>query len=122
MIWRFKMKEVQSLLKLVSDGLKTIAEGVVAIAEKVDEIAESQDVGKPEGRKPVKRTPRKKEAKPMTAADTVLKVISRSKKGVSTSKIMERTGFTPKQVYNIVFSLKKQGRIKSVGKGIYVKS
>ena len=89
------MKEVQSLLKLVSDGLKTLAEGVEAIAEKVNEIAETQDVGKPKGKKPVKRTPRKKETKPMTATDTFLKVIGRSKKGVSTSKIMEKTGFTP---------------------------
>jgi predicted transcriptional regulator len=58
----------------------------------------------------------------MTAADTVLKVISRSKKGVSTSKIMERTGFTQKKVANIVFKLKQQGRIKNVRRGIYVKS
>jgi predicted Rossmann fold nucleotide-binding protein DprA/Smf involved in DNA uptake len=122
MIWRFKMKEVQSLLKLVSDGLKTLAEGAEAIAEKIDEIAEAQDVEKPKGKRPVKRAPRKKEAKSMTAADTVLKVISRSKKGVSTSKIMEKTGFTRKQVYNIVFSLKKQGIIKNVGRGVYVKS
>ena len=116
------MKEVQSLLKLISDGLKILAQGAEAIAEKVDEVAEIQDVGKPKGKKPVKRTPRKKKAKSMTAADTVLKVISRSKKGVSTSKIMERTGFTRKQVSNIVFKLKKQGRIRNVEKGIYVKS
>ncbi|UCE51312.1 MAG: hypothetical protein JSV31_18870 [Desulfobacterales bacterium] len=116
------MKESQSLLKLISDGLKILAQGAEAIAEKVDEIAETQDFGKPKGKKPVKRTPRKKEVKPMTAADTVLKVISRSKKGVSTSTIMEKTGFTRKQVYNIVFKLKQQGRIKSVQKGVYIKS
>jgi hypothetical protein len=116
------MKEVQSLLKLVSDGLKTIAQGVEAIAKKVDEIAESEDVGVPKGKTPVKRTPKKKEVKPITTTDTVFKVISRSKKGISISKIMEKTGFTRKQVYNIVFRLKKQARIINVGKGIYSKS
>ena len=116
------MKEVQSLLTLISDGLKILAQGAEAIAEKVDEIAETQYVGKPKGKKPVKRTPRKKEVKSTTAADTVFKVISRSKKGVSTSTIMEKTGFTRKQVSNIVFRLKKQGRIKNVEKGIYLKS
>jgi predicted Rossmann fold nucleotide-binding protein DprA/Smf involved in DNA uptake len=116
------MKEVQSLLKLISDGLKTLAQGVEAVAEKVDEIAETQIVVKPKAKKPVKRTPRKKEVKAMTAADTVLKVIRRSKKGVSTSTIMEKTGFTRKQVYNVVFKLKQQGKIKSVQKGIYLKS
>ena len=44
------MKEVHSLLRLVSDGLKALAEGVEAIAEKVDEIAEAQGVGKPKGK------------------------------------------------------------------------
>lgn len=116
------MKEVQSLLKLISDGLKIFAQGVEAIAEIVDEVLKTQDVGRPKAKKPVKRTPRKKEVKPMTAADTVLKVIRRSKKGVSTSTIMERTGFTRKQVYNIVFKLRQQRKIKNVGRGIYVKS
>jgi len=116
------MKEVQSLLKLISDGLKILSQGAEAIAEKVDEIAKTQDVGKPKRKKPVKRTPRKKDAKSMTAADTVLKVIGRSKKGISTSTIMEKTGLTRKQVSNIVFKLKKQGRIRNVEKGIYVKS
>jgi predicted Rossmann fold nucleotide-binding protein DprA/Smf involved in DNA uptake len=116
------MKEVQSLLNLISDGLKILSQGAEAIAEKVDEIAKAQDVGKPKRKKPVKRTPRKKEVKPMTAADKVLKVVSRSKKGVSTSTIMEKTGFTRKQVYNVVFKLKQQGKIKSVQKGIYLKS
>ena len=116
------MKEVQSLLKLVSDGLKTIAQGVEAIAKKVDEIAESEDVGAPKGKTPVKKTPVKKEVKSTTAADTVFKVIGRSKKGISTSTIVEKTGFTRKQVYNIVFRLKKQGKIKSVQTGVYVRS
>ena len=36
------MKEVQSLLKILSDGMKTIAKGVEAVSEKVDESANSQ--------------------------------------------------------------------------------
>jgi len=35
------MKEVQSLLKIVSDGLKTLAQGVEAIAEKLDDVREA---------------------------------------------------------------------------------
>jgi hypothetical protein len=37
------MKEVQSLLKLVSDGLKSLAQGVEALAVKVDEAAKAKN-------------------------------------------------------------------------------
>ena len=36
------MKELESILKVVSDGLKTLAKGVETIAEKVDEAAVAQ--------------------------------------------------------------------------------
>ena len=42
------MKELHSVLNIVSDGLKTLAKGVEAIAEKVDEVAKSQGVVKPQ--------------------------------------------------------------------------
>jgi hypothetical protein len=35
---------------------------------------------------------------------------------------MEKTGFDQKKTYNIVYKLKKQGKIKSAGKGVYVKA
>jgi predicted transcriptional regulator of viral defense system len=33
--------------------------------------------------------------------------------------LREKTGFESKKIANILFKLKKQGRIKSVGKGVY---
>ena len=59
--------------------------------------------------------------KPLTAADTVLGVIKRSKKGVDTAALMKKTGYDRKKVANIVFKLRKQGKIKSEKKGVYVK-
>ena len=44
------MKELQSVLSIVSDGLKTLAKGVEAIAEKVDEVAKSQGVTSQRGK------------------------------------------------------------------------
>jgi DNA-binding IclR family transcriptional regulator len=58
----------------------------------------------------------------MTAADSVLKIISKSKKGVSTAAIIEQTGYNQKKVANIIYRLKNQGKIKTIQKGIYVKS
>ena len=35
---------------------------------------------------------------------------------------MKKTGFSEKQIHNIVYKLKKQGKVKSEGKGVYVKA
>ena len=58
----------------------------------------------------------------MTAADTVLAIINRSKKGVDSANLAKKTGFDKKKVANIVFKLRKQGRVKSVSKGVYTKA
>jgi putative endonuclease len=75
---------------------------------------------------PVKKVAVKKPAtkKPViiTTADTVLGVIKRYRKGVDVSTLMEKTGFNRKKIYNNVKVLKKQGKIKSAGIGVYVKA
>jgi len=74
----------------------------------------------------VKKTPVKKaavkNAAPVTAVDTVLAIIKRSKKGVGTAALMEKTGYNQKKISNLVYKLKKQGKIKSFRKGVYVKA
>jgi hypothetical protein len=35
---------------------------------------------------------------------------------------MDKTGYNQKKVANLVFKLRKQGKIKSVVKGVYVKA
>lgn len=124
------MKELQSVLNIVSDGLKTLAKGVEAIAEKVDEVSKSQGVFKPEKKKPstsakkvktAKEAAKKKTVKPATDTDKVLTIIGRSKKGASTATIMAKTGFDQKKIANIIYRLRKQKKIKSVDKGVYTK-
>jgi len=68
-------------------------------------------VKKPAAKKPVK----------LTAADTVLGVIKRYRKGVGVSTLMEKTGFNKRKIYDNVKVLKKRGKIKSAGIGVYVK-
>ncbi len=128
------MKELQSVLNIVSDGLKTLAKGVEAIAEKVDEAAKSQGVVKPTRKKPstatkkvkavkkpVQKATKKKEVKPATDSEKVLTIIGRSKKGASTAVIMQKTGYSQKKIANIIYRLRKQQKIKSVDKGVYTK-
>jgi hypothetical protein len=68
---------------------------------------------------PKKAVPKK--AKSVTAADTVFAIIKKYKKGVGNAALMEKTGYNQKKIANLVFKLRKQGKIKSVDKGVYVK-
>lgn len=124
------MKELEVFLKTVVDGMKGMAQGIEALAEKLDTITKARmdEKAKVVKKAPVKKAPAKKVVakkaaakKPATAVDTVLKVINRSKKGVDTAAIMKKTGFSQKKIHNVIYKLKKQGKVKSVGKGVYLK-
>ena len=69
----------------------------------------------------VKKTIAKKTVK-LTAADTLFGIIKRYKKGVDVATLMEKTGFNRRKIYDNVKLLKKQGKIKSSGIGVYVKT
>ena len=122
------MKESDVFLKTVVEGMKIMAQGIEALAEKLDTIAKSRvDKVKAKSARKAPSKPKKSVAKkaapkkPITAAETVLKIIRRSKKGVSPATISEKTGFAPKKVHNIVYKLKKEGKIKRVERGLYLK-
>ena len=66
-----------------------------------------------------KATPRKKAGK-MTATEQILSIVRRSRKGVDVPALKRKTGFEDKKVRNIIFRASKEGRIKKVGRGIYV--
>jgi hypothetical protein len=76
--------------------------------------------------KPVKKVATKKAAPKkvvkVTAAETVFAVIKKSKKGVDTATLMEKTGFNRVKIANNVKVLKKKGLVKSPEKGVYVKA
>ena len=55
-----------------------------------------------------------------TDTDRVLAIIKRSKKGVDTDTLMEKTGLDREQVHQIIFKTHKQGKITRVEKGVYV--
>ena len=131
------MRDFDVALKAVVDGLRSIAQGVEKMAEKLEKSvpkkeskAKRKAAAKPK-KAPVKKAPAKKTSvkkavktkkQPATAADVVLAIVNRSKKGVNSATLAEKTGFDNKKIANIVFKLRKQGKIKSVGRGIYTKA
>jgi len=70
---------------------------------------------------PKKEKETKKE-KEMTAGDTILNIIEKSREGVDVASLQKETGFTTKKIHNIVYKLKKQGKIISERKGFYKKA
>ena len=118
-------KDLQALNKDIK-ALEKKMEKLIAAAGKTEKpkVAKKTTAksvkAKPTKRFPARKAPaRKKPAQP-TATDQVLKIIKRSKKGVNAATLMTKTGFDLKKVRNILQRTYKQGKIKRVGKGIYL--
>ena len=128
------MKNLEKKLRAVNKDLKTLSKKVSKMIEAIGKLekpkvkaAKAKPVKKVATKKaPVKKVAVKKPAakKPViiTAADTVFGFIKRYRKGVDVSTLMEKTGFNKRKIYNNVKALTKRGKIKSVGRGVYVKA
>jgi hypothetical protein len=135
------MKEIEKILKTVSDGLILASQGMLSLAEKVNEAAKAMGTteetavkrtaaaGKPKtktktskkGKTGVKAIRAKKAAgaQSMTAIDIVFDIVKKSDRPVDMTTLREKTDFESKKIANVIFKLKKQGKIKSAGKGVY---
>jgi predicted Rossmann fold nucleotide-binding protein DprA/Smf involved in DNA uptake len=123
-------------MAILQKDLKALQKEIKALEKKMDKLVAAAEISaKPKVAKKVKANPvkaktikkipaknastKKKTAQP-TATDQMLKIINRSKKGVDIKTLIEKTGFNQKKVTNILQRTFKQGKIKRVGKGIYV--
>jgi nucleoside 2-deoxyribosyltransferase len=116
-------------MKNLIKNLQTMNKNLTALSDKVDKIiVEVEKLEKPKSvkktaakAKPVKKVVAKQTAK-LTAADSLFAIIKRFKKGTDVGTLMERTGFSKRKIYDNVKLLKKQGKIKTAGIGVYVKA
>jgi hypothetical protein len=130
-------KNLKKDLQAVNREIKALSKKVEKVIVAVDKLDKAKAVkAKPVRKaavkkpavkaKPVKKVvvkkPAAKKTTQLSAVDTALGFIKRSKKGVDTATLMKKTGFDQKKVYNIIYKLNKLGRIKSVGKGVYLKA
>ena len=134
------MKEMEKILAAVADGLKLLAQGLNSISEIINELSkEPNGEEKPEEKVEItefpskdkttntKKIPRKKttqenktkKERSGTASDAVFQIIKNSETGIGNAALAEKTGYDKKKVSNILHRLKKQGIIKSVGRGVY---
>ena len=135
------MNELGEALATLSMGLKTLADGITAISKQVKDgdnnkidsqiktalkrpsqkiSAKTKSEKKTQGKKSARNNGgNNKSAKVKTASETVLELVKNSNNGVDYAQIVDKTGYNKKKIANIFFNLKKQGKIKSVSKGVY---
>jgi hypothetical protein len=123
-------------MTISTKDLKALQKEIKALEKKMDNlIAAAEKSEKPQVAKKVKansakakatkktaakKAPATKKTAQPTATDQLLKIINRSKKGVDIKTLMAKTSFNQKKVTNILQRTFKQGKVKRVGKGIYV--
>ena len=114
-------KELQSVVK----NLKLIVAKVEKIEAKLDTSEKATEEKKKATGSPkkaaIKKAAVKKTAK-VTASETLYVIIARSKKGVSSATLKKKTGFNDQKIRDNIYRLRKQNKIESTGKGIYIKA
>jgi predicted Rossmann fold nucleotide-binding protein DprA/Smf involved in DNA uptake len=117
-------------MKKLKDQLKTVAKSLATLSKQVEKISKQID-----NLQPVKTTSTKKAApapkkkmvvkkkivaKKPPVLETVLKVVKRSKKGITIASLKEKTGLDSRQISNALYKLSKKGAIETKARGLYV--
>jgi DNA repair exonuclease SbcCD ATPase subunit len=116
------MKQLRKDLQAVSRELKKLHQKVEKMSKRLARLEKAQTQKKPRA-KTAKKVVAKK-IKKGSRSETVLGIIrkNRSKSGVDMITLKKKTGFDNKAILNAIFLLKKQGKIKSGGRGLYKKA
>jgi predicted Rossmann fold nucleotide-binding protein DprA/Smf involved in DNA uptake len=114
------MKQLGKNLKDVTKDLKKLTQKTEKMIERLKKSGKAQAAKKPKA-KAVKKEIAKKPTR-VSASDTVLAFIKKSKKGVDTPALKNKTGLKDSNIRTILYRLSKQGKIKTEGKGLYVKA
>ncbi len=111
------MKELKRDLQSVLKSLRALTQKTDKMIKRLEKPEKAQVAKKPKA-KAVKKAPGKKPAK-LSASGTVLAIIKRSRKGINKATLIKKTGFEGRKIGDVIYRLKKQGKIKRVGSGTY---
>jgi DNA repair exonuclease SbcCD ATPase subunit len=119
-----KMKEVKKDLQALTRQLKALTRDTERLAKKFDRLQKAQVAKKPKVKRRARPAKKRvtKRAPQISASEAVLGIIKRSAKGVDTGTLRKKTGFQGRKVRDILYRLKKQRKIRSPRKGVYVKT
>ncbi len=114
------MKQLEKDLKAIAKDLKKLTQKTEKMVNRLKKLDKAQAAKKPKA-KAVRKTTAKKPTR-VSASGTVLDIVNRSRKGIDTATLEKKTGFEGRKIRDTIFRLRKQGKIKSERKGIYVKA
>jgi lambda repressor-like predicted transcriptional regulator len=111
-------------MKKITKDLKTVARQLNKLAKKTEALAKAFEKKSPAPATRKKAVPAaKKKAAPkgknLTPTDKVLTIMKRYKNGISVEVLRTKSGFSEKQISNIVHRACKKGKMKRTGRGIY---
>ena len=120
--------QLKKQLATASRSLVNLSKQLEKISVHVDKLQAAEAVAKKKTVAKKKPVVRKKAvvkkpaaAKGVTVLGSIFDAIKRSKKGVAIEKIKEKTGYDGRQLSNALYKLTKQGKIKTVSRGVYLK-
>ncbi len=114
------MSQLKKDLKAVAKDLKRLTQKTDKMMKRLEKPEKAQVVKKPKA-KAVKKAIAKKPTM-VSASDTVLAIIKSSRKAVDKATLTKKTRFKDSNIRTILYRLSKQGKIKTKGKGLYVKA
>jgi len=114
------MTQIKKDLKAVEKDLKKLAQKTDRMIKQLERLEKAEAAKKPKA-KAVKKTVAKKPAE-MSAIETVLAIVKRSRKGINTATLEKKTGLKDNHIRTILYRLRKQGKIKRDREGLHVKA
>jgi transcriptional repressor NrdR len=112
---------LKATLSFMLNTLKSLSQETDNLIGKIEKSERAQAV-KETKRKARERKLARRKAKFLMMTEAVLKIIKRHRKGIDMSKLKDKAGFDAKKINRIVFQLRKQGKIRSLRRGFYVKT
>jgi len=117
------MKELKKELKSVARALKALVRQTEKMEKHLDKLEKASRSKKAKKQAPATATKKKvlRKTTEVTATDTVIRMIQKRKRGITTAEIKARTGFKEKKIWDIVNRAKREGKIQVLRKGLYAK-
>jgi len=113
-------KNLKNMASFMSMIFKELSEEVEVLVDKMGKLEKAQ-TAKELGKRARERKAARRKAALLVLTETVFKIIKRYKKGVHISRLREKTGLDDNKLQNILLTLRKEGKIKNVVRGVYIK-
>ena len=140
------MKRLRRSLEALAKNLKALTEKAEKMTKALDKLEKTQVKAVPRRKAVAKKVAVKKaapkkaaakkvavkkvvtkrviarKAKVPSATEKVLGIIKKSRKGIDTGTLGKETGYNNRKIWDIVHRAYKEGKIKKVGRGTYMKA